>query len=107
MSNTRKNRQAISLRVDTEVLAWFKRQGTKGYQTLMNEVLEQHVREKIEKSFMTAGRAQELYRKYYAQCFWHLDPNLKIVPDNIQIVLDGLRKYGGREGFILAEELCQ
>jgi uncharacterized protein (DUF4415 family) len=35
-------KKAISLRVDSEVLEWFKSQG-KGYQSLMNSVLRSYV----------------------------------------------------------------
>ena len=35
-------KQAISLRVDSDVLDWFKNQG-KGYQSLMNAVLRSYV----------------------------------------------------------------
>ena len=35
-------KQSISLRVDTDVLDWFKSQG-KGYQSLMNAVLRSYV----------------------------------------------------------------
>ena len=37
-----KNKKAVSLRVDRDVLDWFKGQG-KGYQSLMNSVLKSYV----------------------------------------------------------------
>jgi len=63
----------------------------------MQEVTTQQVR--------AAGRAQELFHRYYARCFWHYDSNLEITPNNIDLVINGLKKHGGREGFLLAEEL--
>ena len=36
------NKKAVSLRLDHDVLEWFKAQG-KGYQTLMNSVLKSYV----------------------------------------------------------------
>lgn len=36
-------KQPVTLRVDMDVLAWFKAQG-EGYQTKMNEVLRHHVK---------------------------------------------------------------
>ena len=36
-------KEPISLRVDADVLVWFRRQG-RGYQTRMNAVLRQHMR---------------------------------------------------------------
>jgi len=38
-----KGKQLVSLRIDSDVLDWFKRQG-KGYQTKMNAVLRAYVR---------------------------------------------------------------
>lgn len=35
-------KKAVSIRVDSDVLEWFKNQG-KGYQSLMNSVLRYHV----------------------------------------------------------------
>jgi len=35
-------KQPVTLRIDMDVLAWFKEQG-EGYQTRMNEVLRRHV----------------------------------------------------------------
>ncbi len=40
-------KQAISLKVDSDVLDWFKSQG-KGYQSLMNAVLRSYVEHQIE-----------------------------------------------------------
>lgn len=37
-----KNKKAVSLHIDRDVLDWFKGQG-KGYQSLMNSVLKSHV----------------------------------------------------------------
>ncbi len=104
MSNAKR---LISIRVDPEVLEWFKSRRPSGYQTLINEVLENHSRSEEERRIHSAGRAQELFRRFYAQCFWHFDRGLRISPENIQLVIDGLRKYGGKEGLLLAEELCQ
>ncbi len=42
-------KQAISLRVDRDVLDWFKSQG-KGYQSLMNAVLRSYVEHHVKNS---------------------------------------------------------
>ncbi len=42
-------KQAISLRVDSDVLDWFKSQG-KGYQSLMNAVLRSYVEHQAKSS---------------------------------------------------------
>jgi len=56
---------------------------------------------------LRTSRAQELFRLYHSQCFWHCSPNLLIDSGNIELVVDGLRKHGGRKGMLLAEELCR
>ena len=100
-------KKLVSIRLSSEVLSWFKSSAEHGYQTLIHSVLENYVRDKRFRSERHAGRAQELFRKYHARCFWHLDPELVITPKNLQMVREGLKKYGGREGLIAAEELCQ
>jgi len=42
-------KQAISLRVDRDVIEWFKSQG-KGYQSLMNVVLRSYVEHHVKNS---------------------------------------------------------
>jgi len=49
--------------------------------------------------------ANRLYREFYAQCFWHCPPDLVITEELLPLVVKGLRTYGGRRGFLLAEEL--
>jgi hypothetical protein len=93
--------------VEPRVLDWYRKRRPQGYQTLMNSVLENYVDEETKKEAWIAGRAQELFRRFHAQCFWHYDPDLEISTHNFQLVIDGLRKFGGREGFMLAEELCR
>ena len=103
----RKRKTLISMRVEPEVLEWFKRKQPRGYQTLMHSVLEQHVDELKARELKNLGRAQELFRQYHTQCFWHCKPDLEITRENLGLVVKGLRKHGGHEGFRLAEELCQ
>jgi hypothetical protein len=49
--------------------------------------------------------AKRLYREYHARCFWHSPRDLVISEDLIPLVIRGLRKHGGRRGFILAGQL--
>ena len=49
--------------------------------------------------------ANQLYRQFHAQCFWHSPQNLTITADLVPFVVKGLRTHGGRNGFILAEKL--
>jgi uncharacterized protein (DUF4415 family) len=43
-----RTKQAISIRLDSDVLDWFKNQG-KGYQSLMNSVLKSYVEHELTK----------------------------------------------------------
>lgn len=95
------------MRLSREVVEWFRREQPKGYQSRINAVLEDYVQAKAEQRIRAAGRAQEIFKQYYATCFWHYDKNLKIDVDNMHLVVEGLKKYGGRIGLLLSEELCQ
>lgn len=41
----RRPKKMVSIRLDEEVLAWFRSQG-KGYQTMINEILKMYIRAK-------------------------------------------------------------
>ena len=49
--------------------------------------------------------ANQLYREYHAQCFWHSPRDLVITEDLIPFVVQGLRKHGGRRGFMRSGQL--
>jgi len=51
--------------------------------------------------------ANQLYREFYARCFWHSPRELVITEDLIPFVIKGLRSQGGRQGFILSGKLRQ
>lgn len=101
----------VYLRVDSDLVAWFRRQGS-GYQSRMNSALrafvEAHEGEETRAARVKRlERAQEAFQRYYAQCFWHLEPKLQITERNLNLVIEGLRQHGGAQGMLLAEELCR
>ena len=98
-------KQAISIRLEKEVLDFFKSRYPSGYQTALSQVLLSYVREKNHQQSVVLGRAQELYRQYFTQCFWHLRPDLPLTPESLPMVLERLRIYRGRQGYLLAHEL--
>jgi hypothetical protein len=49
--------------------------------------------------------ASRLYREYHARCFWHSPLDLVITEDLIPFVVKGLRKHGGRRGFLLSSQI--
>jgi len=51
--------------------------------------------------------AQRAFDKFYAQCFWYLRPDLQVREQDLPTIIDGLRKHGNREAFLLAAELCR
>ena len=51
--------------------------------------------------------AREAFRKFHAQCFWYLRPDLEITPAEVPMIAEGLRRNGGRAGFLLAAKLCR
>lgn len=46
--------------------------------------------------------ARDLFREYYALCFWHSPSDLEITEELIPFVIRGLRANGGHRGFKLA-----
>ena len=59
-----------------------------------------------EKKKMTAVEyARFLFRAHYANCFWHLKPDLVVTEETIPLVIKGLRAHGRRNGFLAAAEL--
>ena len=103
-------KEGIYLRVDKDLVKWFRSRG-RGYQALINSILrayvDAHKQQPAFSGVKRLERAQELFKEFHAQCFWHLDPALQISQHNLELVIEGLRKHGGREGFMLAEELCR
>lgn len=96
---------AVSLRIDEEILSWFRKHHPISYQKGILGVLRDHVISQKLQSARIAGQAQELYRQFYSRCFWHLKKDLVITSDLVQLVKDGLRQRGGQKGFLLASLL--
>ena len=51
--------------------------------------------------------ARQAFRDYHAQCFWYLRPDMQIAPGDVPEIVRGLRRNGGRKGFLLAARLCR
>ncbi|AKJ63747.1 hypothetical protein L21SP4_00467 [Kiritimatiella glycovorans] len=50
--------------------------------------------------------AQKAFHRYYARCFWYMRDDLRVTLSDVPEIVRGLRQYGGREGYLLAEKLC-
>ena len=51
--------------------------------------------------------ARRAFRAFHAQCFWYLRPDLQVSPDDVPEIVRGLRRNGGRKGFLVAARLCR
>ncbi|MCY4027741.1 MAG: hypothetical protein OXH75_15690 [Acidobacteria bacterium] len=51
--------------------------------------------------------ARGAFRDFYAQCFWYLDPDLRVTLRDVPEIVRGLRQNGGRKGFLVAARLCR
>ena len=51
--------------------------------------------------------ARRAFRLYHAQCFWYLRADLEITHEDLPTIVAGLRKNGGRNGFLLAAALSR
>lgn len=51
--------------------------------------------------------AQDAFNKFYAQCFWYMRKDMDVTEDDLPEIIRGLRCYGGRQGFLLADKLCR
>ena len=95
----------ISIRLETDLLDWFKQVAPQGYQVMIQDVLRDYRRAREQRAQNILGRAQQIFTQYHAKCFWHLRKDLKVTWGNLSIIQNGLRKYGGLEGLRLAGEL--
>ena len=51
--------------------------------------------------------AQRAFNQFYAQCFWYMRKDMAITEADLPEIIRGLRHYGGRQGFLLADKLCR
>lgn len=57
------------------------------------------------KEMVKVREARKAYKKFYAECFWSFDPQLKIRPEDIQWVANTLMKNGGRKAWDVGAKL--
>jgi hypothetical protein len=131
-ARAREEKIAIYIKLAPSVLSYFKSEG-RGYQARINELLTEYVAlvQASKAENLNGGsrsnslrspsplphsllsdderiqKAQQLFNKFYAQCFWHLRSDLEVTEALLPLVAEGLRRHGGREGFLEAKQLCQ
>lgn len=96
---------AISIRLEDDLLYWLKKEAPDGYQVLIQDVLRSYRKQREDRMHYILGRAQQVFLQFHTRCFWHLRKDLKITIENLSIIKNGLKKYGGLEGVHLAAEL--
>jgi hypothetical protein len=58
-----------------------------------------------EKTHSRVELAQRIFKEFYASCFWHWKPDLKITEAMIPAVVKELCAHGGRKGMLAAARL--
>jgi len=51
--------------------------------------------------------AQRAFEQFHSRCFWFMRPGAQVTMEEIPYICRRLRADGGREGFLLAAQLCQ
>ena len=59
------------------------------------------------KSMVKVREAKKAFSKYYIECFWSFDPDLKITKDDVAWVANQLMKYGSMDCWKVGRRLCQ
>lgn len=59
------------------------------------------------RNMVRVREAKKAFAVFHTQCFWYLDPNMKVTAKDIPEIVRGLRANGGRKGFLLADKLCR
>jgi len=50
--------------------------------------------------------AQRALRDFHTQCFWFMRQDAELALTDLPAIAQGLRLNGGRQGFLLAAQLC-
>ena len=82
---------------------------------MQTDDMQRRVSPQLEASWTSCGPsdmarlrvARRAFRRFHAQCFWFLRADLEISLEDLPTIVDGLRKNGGRTGFLLAAKLCR
>lgn len=51
--------------------------------------------------------ARRAFRDFHVQCFWYWRPDMQVTLRDVPEIAAGLRRNGGREGFLVAGRLCR
>ena len=66
-----------------------------------------HLSPEDARNMVRVREARKAFRTFHAQCFWFMREDMDVTLSDIPEIVHGLRKNGGRRGFLLAAKLCQ
>ena len=88
--------------MDQSVHDYLARIGSRGGRTSRRTLSRTQARNMVQ-----VREARRAYRRFYSQCFWSYDPDLRITSDDVPWVAEQLRRHGGRETWDVAARLCR
>jgi len=59
------------------------------------------------RAMVRVREARRVYRRLHAECFWSFDPDYRIGLSDVGWVAEQLRRYGGRDAWEIARQLCR
>ena len=83
------------------VRAYFSRIGRKGGVRSRRELSSAEAR-----NMVRIREARRALQEFHSQCFWYLRRDMAVTLDDIPEIIRGLRRNGGRRGFLVAARLA-
>ena len=83
------------------VRAYFSRIGRKGGVRSRRALSSADAR-----NMVRVREARRAFRDFHAQCFWYLRGDMAVTLDDLPEIIRGLRRNGGRKGFLVAARLA-
>ena len=87
---------------DTPIREYLSRIGRRGGTKSRRQLSAEDAR-----NMVRVREARRAFREFYAQCFWYLRPDMKVMLEDVPEIVRGLRQNGGRQGYLRAEKLCR
>lgn len=88
--------------MNQELRTYLSEIGRKGGQKSRRNLNPETAREMVR-----VREARKAFRLFHALCFWSSSPDLNIGSDDLDWVVDSLRKYGNRNAWDVAAKLCR
>jgi len=92
----------VTIIMNSELRAYFAEIGRKGGQASRRTLDSKTARDMVR-----VREARKAYRRFHALCFWSSSPDLKIGIDDLDWVIESLRKQGNRDAWEVAAKLCR